>query len=143
MKRIELKRLIKTDDYTTGEIYTFSDSKVQRICATIELPDRNNARRISCIPAGKYIVKKHNSPKFGKCLKVFDIDGKSEVSGRSDILIHAGNYISDTLGCILPVQMVSEKHSGGIFGNNSAAQLQKLLYFVGNDAVELEICRKV
>ena len=34
---------------------------------TLELPDLDNQRRISCIPEGTYRVVTHNSRKFGKC----------------------------------------------------------------------------
>lgn len=69
-------------------------------CKTIELPWKNNARQISCIPAGTYQVEKTISPTKGKCFHVKD------VPSRDSILIHIGNYASgkkvDTLGCILP-----------------------------------------
>jgi hypothetical protein len=149
MKKIKLRRTTKTDNYTVGELRCVRWKAVVFVCQTIELPNKNNARQISCIPAGKYIVRKHNSPKFKECLKVFDIDGKSEVKGRSDILIHAGNYINmtiggitktDTLGCILPCADTHEDACGyGVQGYNSKAQLKKLLEFVGNDEVEMEI----
>jgi Family of unknown function (DUF5675) len=64
-------------------------------CKTLELPYLGNRTLISCIPKGTYEVKKHNSPTFGKCFKLFD------VPGRTDILIHKGNFNKDTKGCIL------------------------------------------
>ena len=62
---------------------------------TLERPWVFNERKISCIPSGTYLVKRHISPKFGQCFKIQD------VKGRSDILIHSGNVVADTLGCIL------------------------------------------
>lgn len=62
---------------------------------TLELPSRNNARNISCIPAGKYRLTKASSPKFARCFYVHD------VPNRSGILIHVGNSLLDTDGCIL------------------------------------------
>lgn len=61
---------------------------------TLELPWKENQRRISCIPVGTYKIKKHNSPKFGKCFWVLD------VPNRSEILIHPANYTRQLLGCI-------------------------------------------
>ncbi|RZF58317.1 DUF5675 family protein [Sphingobacterium corticibacterium] len=53
-----------------------------KICHTIELPDRNNIPRISCIPEGRYKLKKRNYTKHGEqigipavlggCGKLFD-----------------------------------------------------------------------
>lgn len=50
---------------------------------------------MSCIPTGTYKVTRHTSPRHGDVFLVND------VSGHSNILIHAGNYFGDTLGCIL------------------------------------------
>ena len=61
-----------------------------------ELPWKNNKRRISCIPVGKYIVKSYISPSKGKCLI---IEG---VVGRKYILFHPGNKPIDSNGCVLP-----------------------------------------
>jgi hypothetical protein len=119
------------DDYTTG---FFKDLHV----FTVELPDRDNAPNVSCVPFGDYVIRKHNSPKFGKCLKVFDKDGVSEVSGRSEILIHAGNTTSDTEGCILPCVKISFE-TGSAFGENSKIALTTLISFVGDDDVGLTI----
>jgi hypothetical protein len=115
----------------------------------MELPDKNNQRKISCIPSGKYIVKKHISPKFKECLKIFDIDGHSEVSGRSDILIHAANYVNypvdgqiktELLGCIAPIDNYkTTAKKDGIFGSDSKVMLSRLMTFVGGEGIELEI----
>lgn len=65
------------------------------LCCTCEELWRENARRVSCIPAGRYRVVKRVSPKHGHHWHVLD------VPGRDMILIHAGNTIHDTEGCIL------------------------------------------
>ena len=62
---------------------------------SLERPWVFNERKVSCIPSGTYLVKRHISPKFGECFKIQD------VKGRSDILIHSGNVVGDTLGCVL------------------------------------------
>ena len=77
-------------------------------CDTLELPWKNNERRVSCIPCGEYEVKAHTSPKFGKC---FWIQG---VPGRSEILIHSGNYYTQILGCILVGQGWGDVNKDGI-----------------------------
>lgn len=73
---------------------------------TIELPWRDNKRRVSCIPAGKYEVLRHKSPKFGDCYIL------ANVPSRSGILIHVANDADDSdgtvqlQGCIAPVTWV-------------------------------------
>lgn len=71
---------------------------------TAELPDRDNQRNVSCIPAGDYACRMVRSPRFGT---VYLVDA---VPGRSGVLIHGGNLAGDTAlgwrthshGCILP-----------------------------------------
>ena len=69
------------------------DKKV--LCHTLELPWRYNSQNQSCIPVGTYQAFKSNSPKFGKCFYL------SSVPDRQGILIHVGNTLKDTRGCIL------------------------------------------
>nr|QJB21124.1 MAG: hypothetical protein [Microvirus sp.] len=65
------------------------------LCHTLELPWRSNDKNISCIPVGTYSIIKANSPRFGQCLYFRD------VPARSGILVHVGNSVADTRGCIL------------------------------------------
>ena len=62
---------------------------------TLELPFLQNKKGVSCIPSGKYQIEKRQSDKFGSHFHVKDVEG------RSMILIHLGNYHSNTSGCIL------------------------------------------
>ena len=91
-----LERDKSTLHSTTGKLL-FLDNKTNLILQlrTLERPWVFNERKVSCIPTGQYLVKRHVSPKFGQCFKIQD------VKGRSDILIHSGNVVNDTLGCVL------------------------------------------
>jgi hypothetical protein len=72
-------------------------------CHTVELPWRDNARRVSHIPAGSYPCNLILAGKFGYVYWV------QRVPGRSEILIHTGAWAGDTTkgyrthsaGCIL------------------------------------------
>jgi len=64
-------------------------------CVTVERPWLNNAKGVSCIPAGVYLCKRVNSPKFGN---TFEVTG---VPNRDAILLHKGNLASDSHGCII------------------------------------------
>jgi hypothetical protein len=85
------------------------------------LPWRDNKPKRSCIPEGTYHVRMRNSPRFGR---VYEITG---VPGRSDILIHAGNFAGDVdaglqthvQGCVLVGQ------SRGILGGQRAVMLSR------------------
>ncbi len=86
---LKLKRTTQNSKVTLGVLFISTNVK------TLELPWRNNEKNISCIPAGRYKAVLHNSPKFGRCIKLLD------VPERTDILIHAGNTTDDTEGCII------------------------------------------
>lgn len=84
---------------TTGRLNVYgADGAKRGTLMTLELPWRANARRVSCIPPGVYRLAPRTSPRFGAHL---DVAGE-ESDGRGDVLIHAGNRVSDTQGCILP-----------------------------------------
>lgn len=88
------------------------------ICFMIELPWRENKRKISCIPEGRYEVVPRFSTRFKNHLHVLDI------SGRSLILIHPANdALRDLEGCLAPVSQLSGIGKGW----NSKAALNKLL----------------
>ena len=86
--------------FTLGIIYVFEEIEEIFKCKSIELPDKNNQIKISCIPAGTYTVNKIISCKKGPCFFI------KAVPNRTDILIHVGNYaagvIVDLKGCISP-----------------------------------------
>lgn len=57
---------------------------------TGELPWRDNASGVSCVPAGLYRALLTFSPRFGKC--IYLIDG---VPKRAGIRIHSANFMGD------------------------------------------------
>ena len=98
--QIVITRTHENDTQTLGDLEVYTD-KLIFACKTLELPDRDNQRNISRIPSNHYSALKHISPKFGKSLYI------ENVPDRSEILIHRGNYHTDTKGCIL----VGEDHT--------------------------------
>ena len=91
------------------------------ICYTIELPRKNNEKRVSCIPEGKYELRKRFSQKFNWHIEVMD------VKNRNYILFHPANNAQKELqGCIAPVT----KLSGPGLGLLSRKAFTKLKAFV-------------
>ena len=76
---------------THGSMY----EGIKFLCYTEELPWLGNQPDISCIPEGTYYCSRHNSPSHPNTWQVND------VPGRSNVLIHTGNTVKDTEGCIL------------------------------------------
>jgi len=62
---------------------------------TIELPWKDNAAFISCIPAGVYTLKPYSSPNKTKKSKQ-NVWEYQSVPRRSKCLIHAANFACDT-----------------------------------------------
>lgn len=91
--QITLQRLDQNSERTFGRILVEGRIVVP---ATLEEPDRGNAKDVSCIPVGAYRWKKVISPLRG--LLIIELEG---VPGRTNIQLHIGNTLDDTLGCIL------------------------------------------
>lgn len=89
------------------------------ICLTCENPWLDNQRNVSCIPPGVYQCVPHSGQKYKHVWRLED------VPGRSAILIHAGNTIKDTQGCILP-GLTLGKHLGLPAVLQSAVALNRL-----------------
>ena len=83
------------DIQTPGTMFVHKGGAIIYSCRTLELPWKDNQRNISCIPYGEYDVKKRHTQKYGEHFHVLG------VNGRSYILIHSGNFVSDIQGCIL------------------------------------------
>ncbi|HEY0040051.1 MAG TPA: DUF5675 family protein [Flavisolibacter sp.] len=92
------------------------------ICKTIELPWKNNERRVSCIPEGKYILEKRYSRKFKWHIEI------TNVTDRSVILFHpANNALKELNGCIAPVTKISGAGLG-LMSRKAFAKLKTLVY---------------
>lgn len=132
---ITLYRKWKKDTYTIGQLYV--DGKY--FCNTIEDKDRNlyqgmsedEIRRIkvygeTAIPYGRYRISMHRkSPKYSKKKAYAKCEGYvpylRNVPGFDGILIHIGNWASDSCGCIL---VGENKVKGGVV--NSTVWFWKL-----------------
>jgi len=68
------------------------------IFSVLEPPWKNNASNISCIPSGEYVCNFMHRSSSGKYKNVYHI---REVGGRFGILIHNGNIVTHTRGCLI------------------------------------------
>lgn len=101
--KITLKRYC-LPDYTIGKL----SINGEYFCDTLEDPNRDLDKNgvfakgeikvygKTCIPFGSYKVKLEHSDHFGRILPRI-----KEVPSFEGILIHRGNKVEDTLGCIL------------------------------------------
>jgi hypothetical protein len=124
-----IKRLSDDGVQTLG-IMTLPNGKVYH---TLELAWKNNNRKVSCIPKGKYKVRKRTSAKYGEHFHILD------VKNRDFILIHFGNYHTDILGCILPGKGLADINKDGRLDVTGSRQAMKELLSTLPKEFELEI----
>ena len=130
MKTVKIIRLNKSSTEIRGVMITPT-----QVLFTLERPWLNNARNISCIPKGKYKVKYLPKSYSGKYKKIFHV---LKVPGRSGILIHNGNLVTHTKGCILlgtrPGRLANRRAV-----LNSRTAMRKLVKELKNQTFTLEI----
>jgi hypothetical protein len=103
-------------------------------CDTLELSWKNNEQRTSCIPEGKYKVSRRYSGKYGWHFILHN------VKDRGFILIHIGNYYTQTNGCILVGSGFKDINKDGYVDVlQSAKTMKKLNEILPKDIFELEI----
>lgn len=87
MERIVLQRLETGDEGTFGRLLEWY---------TGELPWRDNARNVSCIPAGTYKCFWAKSPKYSRRYgQDFYTYRLLDVPDRGGVLIHSANFMGD------------------------------------------------
>jgi len=84
-----------SEESTMGDLFINGE----RFCDTLELPYRENQRRVSCIPVGEYKVRMRY-PRESATRDYLHLLVK-DVPSRDYILFHRGNKARDTKGCIL------------------------------------------
>ncbi len=106
MMHLDLVRDVAGGKSTGGKLYVDGEFA----CYTLENPWLDNKRRISSVPEGTYDIKFRRVGRWiHKARGLFPdmhnaVMGMLElqdVPGRDYILIHWGNYPTDTQGCIL------------------------------------------
>ena len=112
-------------DKTRGLMLVLEGQNKVFECKCIELPDKKNRRKISCIPEGTYWGQRVQSEKFGKSFLL------ENVPNRDAVMIHIGNFAAgkqvDTLGCILPGMRFKDTNKDGVLDVvESTAAMNKL-----------------
>lgn len=87
----EVRRVRQTPFGTFGELVIHGDV----VAKTCELPWKDNAPTVSCIPAGRYWVEREYSPAFKR--ELFELQ---DVPGRSECKFHPANVPHELKGCI-------------------------------------------
>jgi len=119
--KVVLTRLVDTGTQTNGILQVFRGFEVVFQCFTMELAWKENFRRQSCIPTGKYRVVSRISSKHGLHYHILN------VANRDLILIHVANYASQLEGCIgVGSDLADINRDGSLDIVNSTATLARL-----------------
>ena len=144
MKHLLLERQPTTPNETEGFL-----SWDKAVLATMERPWKptdvpGGEPFRSCVPVGSYELLPHTRPD-GKAafalvnpalgVHYLQEDVPAE-GGRYLILIHAGNWVSDVVGCIAPGLGKGPSDRGPMV-KSSVAAMAKLLEYIGGDHAEL------
>ena len=130
-----LIRYTFTEESTIGELFINGE----RICDTLENPWLDNQRTISCIPEGEYPVRlrtaRESATRDYLHLLIQD------VPNRDFILVHRGNFPSQTQGCLL-VGLGTQQN---VVNNSRLAMdlLIKEILNLGGENINLIIKKKV
>ena len=128
---IALQRAPFTAEGTPGKLSVSGEP----FCFTLE---RSNTDVLHpCIPAGTYRVLLQYSPHFGRPMPHLQ-----DVPGRTDILIHWGNFVMDSKGCILVGDKTASMGASGYFLPNSRTTFDKLYQEIQDaqtEGIEIEI----
>jgi len=95
---------------------------------TLERPDKWNARNVSCIPEGLYLVERDKSGRF----QYYAIQ---DVPQRSYIEFHGGVYVTHSDGCVL----VGERFDSEFNLVDSDSALSAMLDYIGDGSFLLNI----
>lgn len=129
-----LLRIASDMKSTRGNLFFYEgNSKIYRACV-LELPWKDNKPRVSCIPEGVYPVTKiANHPKYGNCFLLH------EVPGRSEVMIHPGNYTKQILGCLLPGDAFRDIDKDGALDVTNSKPTLNMLYKLAPNSFTLKI----
>jgi hypothetical protein len=130
---IRVLRTIDNGKQTNGVLYVEKDNKILFECFTLELPWKDNQRRVSCIPEGTYKAIKHRSPKFGNSVWIKD------VPNRSEILIHPANHVRQLLGCIAVGKDLKDIDGDGLEDTTASRDTMNELLALLPDSFEVTI----
>lgn len=109
MKRVILVRDLYDKAYTIGTLMVYDGPLRVFRSRCLELPWKDNDRRRSCVPAGTYPLILEHSAKFKR--ELWEI---KDVPNRSEVKIHAANYVRQLEGCIAPGLSVGDLDKDGL-----------------------------
>ena len=129
-----LIRLDEGIEQTLGHFTLYDGLEKVFECVTLELPYEDNLTSVSCVNKGVYEVNHRYSEKYKNHLILND------VPNRRYILIHYGNYNTDTGGCVLVGSRFTQINKDSLLDITSSRRtLSELLEATNGEGFKLTI----
>ena len=126
-------RLDESGVQTLGLVYIHEGVNELFRCCCLELPWRDNQRKVSAIPAGRYPARKRYTSDRGWHFHIQD------VPGRTWILYHKGNFYWQIEGCTLVGSDFRDINSDGSNDVINSAVTMKVLLDMMPDEFMLDV----
>ena len=134
MYKAFLNRVQVDDKQTLGYFSLYKGVSQVYDCVSLELAWKDNETNISCIPIGTYKVTPRYSDKYTQHFILED------VPNRKFILIHAGNFNTDTKGCILLGTSFGKINQDSLLDITASRRtISELLFATDGEGFELTI----
>lgn len=131
---LDIKRICEGNNQTIGAGNLILDGEIIYTFFTLELPNLHNKRNISSIPVGIYKAEKILRSSNGKEAILLN-----DVPGRSEILLHSGNYYKDSEGCILAGDRLVDINSDGLCDVTNSNHTVGIIYNLIPDNYSLSV----
>ena len=141
MTTFTLERRLDDGVGTWGRLFNEAGTE---LCRIVERPWKNNERKVSCIPVGRYPLGFYPYGKkfYPRYRKIFADVGNEKgmiiinnIQGRDHVLIHKGNYPHNSWACLLTNMSVGRNDKGNLQGYQSAKAYRKI-YPILREAIE-------
>lgn len=130
---LHLRRIKQYGETTLGQLTILGTAKSWFVLEPGG-PDSKTEGSDKRIVAGAYKMQSYSSLKYKN---VYEVKG---VPGRTNILLHAGNYHNDTLGCLMPGKTWGAEADKHFYVGSSKRALQEIISVInGSNQVVINI----
>lgn len=130
------RRHSTTPEQTLGTMEIYKNGHFKGLLCTLEKGWTNNQKQTSCIPPGFYLVSPFSGIHFKNVFEIVD------VPGRQGILIHQGNYNTQTRGCILIGLTYTDINADGLLDVGYSTVSMRLLNTILQNETDIQILIK-
>lgn len=133
MRTLELERFAYTPTETQGRLLGVDGEWMTIERPWIKGPFPGGMSNESCVPDGEYELVPHTRPDGAEVVALvnpdlgvwYREDDRPDDWGRFLILIHAGNFVTDVVGCIAP-GATRTIHNNRLMVTNSRASMRQI-----------------